>query len=346
MSECDLLLPHPFAFISTTRAQCSFDTLSFSLGKVLGAPISNGAFGLREDEEDDDVSMQPSSHLSAHDLLPPDVSDLLTLEDTHLDDTPRSGPSKQRRRGGSLSTLQQMLASSDGALDIDQWIRDYQADDDEEAQEQRMAGEAFARDLTNSLGRGYSGVDIERGFVLIGTPEGHGKEESSMDLDKQPSGETDAPTRLTLFVPAPDFRASAEVQSPHSSTDEDRFYDAPLAKDESHRAQEQISAAGAEISQNEATRAALRVLREHRLSSSTSASRPSSSHRVKPLRRDSDESIEDDFETMASPADVPASQDFYELNFSLSGAKVRGVKELSGLILAAGRRRLRQEEEV
>ena len=348
---------------------------SFSVGKVLGAPLSGTQYGQDDDEDMMDFDMTckqaPSSHLSAKDLLPPmpDMSDLLNLEDTHHDDD------EDAHRSYSITrSFRDVLGGEeDGSVDY----------------------KAFAKDLGASLD-----WDVQRGFIVLGTDEeedSKGKEsetagEGEGRAKEKEDGSSDAPTKLTLFVPAPDM--SGEVMDA-----EDRFYDAPLASADAaapitsssvplfaEGTSEQDSGSssqGKDMTQAEATRAALRVLRNHRVAQEAAAlatsrrlgKKPSPSQRVAPphsvaqrqpqqqsrrrqgcssdgssktptgedgeesganadrdFEADEEQDFSKDVMDATNPADKIRGTDFYQLEFSLSGAKVRNVAELAKLL--------------
>lgn len=331
------------------------------LGRVLGAPVVNANYGAEDEEEflEHDIAhhLPPSSHLSVDDLFPPaqTMSDLLN-----------GGEDGERRLTRSLRNV---LGGSRAGESTDIGV-DYKA---------------FAKDLGSSLD-----WDMQGGFLVLGSDGEEDGEEDTVNKDAKKTAETDvegqhdkpelkdAPTKLTLFVPAPDMSNSPEADG------EDRFYDAPLAaaeamngngdrRSEQGAAQAQDGAAQRELTQVEATRAALQVLRNHRVAREAAAfaasrrfnKQPSPSQRVRSpawrnLQSDSlggeiangksvagqeeaaadagsevDEQ-EDDFsgdamDASSSTADRIRGTDFYQLEFSLSGAKVRNVAELTRL---------------
>jgi hypothetical protein len=204
------------------------------------------------------------------------------------------------------------------------------------------------------------------------------KSHNSMDVDGHDSESEvkDAPTKLTLFVPAPDMSVNSEAGSVADAS-EDRFYDAPLADFDERTNGESFSDQQRELTQAEATRAALQVLRNHRVASEAAAfaasrrlgRQPSPSHRVRSpslnhqssasssnkkipkganvqrekatrIHGQSEENEDDDEEDFSnevleasnSATDRIRGTDFYQLEFSLSGAKVRNVAELARLL--------------
>lgn len=288
----------------------------------------------------------PSSHLSVKDLLPPmpDMSDLLSLEDAAEDDT-----SDRTRFNHSF---RHVLSSSHDGDDEDNAV-DYQA---------------FAKDLGASLD-----WDVQRGFIVIGSDhdrieteeaKSSGGNDASSTEDKgktKNKDDADAPTRLTLFVPAPDVNGEGLEA-------EDRFYDAPLASADVApttvlgRGKDEAGGLAKDLTQAEATRAALRVLRNHRIAQEAAAlatsrrlgKKPSPSQRVASspkgkhqrsrsrssqsasvdAKMDVEGEEEQDFsrEVMDATTNKIRGTDFYQLEFSLSGAKVRNVAELAKLL--------------
>lgn len=342
---------------------------SFSVGKVLGAPLSTAQYGQDEEEENGDFDMKqaPSSHLSAKDLLPSaiDSSDFFNLDEMHAT---VSTPRLERMQ----HSFQEVLRSgSNGASgNDDESIVDYRA---------------FARDLGASLD-----WDVERGFLVIGSDheqeneggdaKGGNRADAGKDGIEEKSDE--APTKLTLFVPAPDVTTDLDTM-------EDRFYDAPLATADVSAGGEASeggtddkrksgSTTPREMTQAEATKAALRVLRNHRVAQEAAALATTRRLGKKPVpsqqvdgssqikrraslghqhtfvppgksgsladvereqqddRMDIEEDDQQDFskEVMgdaSSTTDKIRGTDFYQLEFSLSGAKVRNVAELAKL---------------
>ena len=315
------------------------------LGRVLGAPMSGSHLTADEDEEGLDNErnghLPPSSHLSVDDLFPA-MHDIMS--EAH----------QEKQQHGSKKP---------------NFNFDYKS---------------FAKDLESSLD-----WDMQRGFLVLGgdDEDSESKEQSrqagprspkrhnSMDLDGQESEADvkDAPTKLTLFVPAPDLSVNSEAGSV-ADTSEDRFYDAPLADFDERSNGETVSEQQRELTQAEATRAALQVLRNHRVASEAAAfaasrrldRQPSPSQRVRSpsllnqstasstnkkanvqnkkasklqgqLEENEDEEDEEDFSNEVLEASSPATDrirgtDFYQLEFSLSGAKVRNVAELARLL--------------
>lgn len=334
----------------------------------------------------------PSSHLSAKDLLPPmpDMTDLLDLEDARNDDGDDDEDAEQlSNRRYSISRSFRDVVLGDGHVDDGENSVDYKA---------------FAKDLGASLD-----WDVQRGFLVIGSDDEVDEKTQKRDnqdekvegkrAKEREEGSNDAPTKLTLFVPAPDM-TSEMIDA------EDQFYDAPLASADaatttntrpscSSSSSTPISLKGAkedqgklgsgsasasaaaaavarEMTQAEATRAALQVLRNHRVAQEAAAlatsrklgKKPSPSQRVasphlrnqrafaqakddlrsnskgersseaQDTNMDMEAEEEQDFskEVMDTTADKIRGTDFYQLEFSLSGAKVRNVAELAKLL--------------
>jgi len=346
---------------------------------VLGAPLSGAQYNQDDDEEmlDYDLTCKqaPSSHLSAKDLLPPmpEMSDLLNLEDRDDEE--------------DMSNRQESITRS--FRDV---LGGAQHDEDNS-----VDYKAFAKDLGASLD-----WDVQRGFLVIGSDHEHEDDEDDDDETKgqegkekqgegngkgkaKEDGSNEAPTKLTLFVPAPEMGDMMEA--------EDRFYDAPLAEaatvftpstvqSSKSNGQDQGGTSDSnarDLTQAEATKAALRVLRNHRIAQEAAAlatsrrlgKKPSPSQRVgsphlqnqKPLSHsrsnskyyretrlntgdastfDSNNQMETDVEEeqdyskevmdTTTTADKIRGTDFYQLEFSLSGAKVRNVAELAKLL--------------
>ncbi|UZJ55156.1 hypothetical protein CBS101457_004476 [Exobasidium rhododendri] len=361
-----------------TRAGSTED---FSVGKVLGAPLSGAKYNQDDDEEmldyDATCKQAPSSHLSVKDLLPPmpELSDLLNLEDAdEMDDM-------SNRSSSFTQSFRDVLGGS-------------QVDDGDHS----IDYTAFAKDLGASLD-----WDVQRGFIVLGSDheQSDDDDEAKEGGKKEKDGETkeegsrEAPTKLTLFVPAPDIMGEMLEA-------EDRFYDAPLAEvatidttfvSEAHRGDKGDGEEGnssnqsnaRELTQVEATRAALRVLRNHRIaqeaaalatsrrlgkkpspsqridhsqmqssdrhspslhsrrsSSSTSAggngrsfdsaTDASQQHAKTKLETEEDQDYSKDVMDASTTTDKIRGTDFYQLEFSLSGAKVRNVAELAKLL--------------
>lgn len=320
----------------------------YPLGRVLGAPLSGSHLTAEEDEEgsenDRNGHLPPSSHLSVDDLFP-------TMHDI------MSEAHQEKQTSGSKKS---------------NFNFDYKS---------------FAKDLESSLD-----WDMQRGFLVLGgddedseAKEGSRqagsrspKSRNSMELDGQDSEADvkDAPTKLTLFVPAPDMSVNSEAGSVADAS-EDRFYDAPLADFDERSNGESVSEQQRELTQAEATRAALQVLRNHRVASEAAAfaasrrlgRQPSPSQRVgspgvqhqnpasssnkkvtknakaqgkkssktQSQLEENEDDEEEDFSNEVLEASSPATDrirgtDFYQLEFSLSGAKVRNVAELARLL--------------
>ncbi|MCO5585243.1 hypothetical protein L7F22_039176 [Adiantum nelumboides] len=320
----------------------------YPLGRVLGAPLSGSHLTTEEDEEGSDNDrnghLPPSSHLSVDDLFPA-MHDIISEAHQEKQQSDTKKPN---------------------------FNFDYQA---------------FAKDLESSLD-----WDMQRGFLVLGGDEegseskepsrqagsGSPKSHNSMDIDGHDSESEvkDAPTKLTLFVPAPDMSVNSEAGSVADAS-EDRFYDAPLADFDERSNGESFSDQQRELTQAEATRAALQVLRNHRVASEAAAfaasrrlgRQPSPSQRVRSpslnhqssasssnkkvpkganvqrekatrIHGQSEENEDDDeedfsnevLEASSSATDRIRGTDFYQLEFSLSGAKVRNVAELARLL--------------
>lgn len=311
---------------------------SFSVGKVIGAPLVQ--YTQEDDEEMVDYDLTgkqaPSSHLSVKDLLPPmpDMSDLLNLDDADEEEN----ASRERIN----RSFRDVLSSSHHGGDDEDNAVDYQA---------------FAKDLGASLD-----WDVQRGFIVIGSDHDRIESEDAKDnSDKEAKstedkgkgnakakGDADAPTRLTLFVPAPDVNGDGLDA-------EDRFYDAPLASADVTsstvlgKGKDEAGGHARDLTQAEATKAALRVLRNHRIAQEAAAlatsrqlgKKPCPSQRVaSPEVKQVDdvktdvEGEEQDFssEVMDATTNKIRGTDFYQLEFSLSGAKVRNVAELAKLL--------------
>lgn len=303
----------------------------------------------------------PSSHLSAKDLMP-EMSDLLNLE-------------------ANQDEVEALLRQQSPNRSIRNLLGNSHRDDEDSS----VDYQAFARDLGASLD-----WDVQRGFIVIGsehdrdeeTKDSSSAQEDAFKENAKSKDESDAPTKLTLFVPAPDL--SGDVLEA-----EDRFYDAPLASAEAVPTKasspslgidgKEEEAKAKDLTQAEATKAALRVLRNHRIAQEAAAlatsrnlgnKKPYPSHRVETppclakkeqandqkmrsdkekkhdndqegeaaddVKVDSEASEEQDYsrEVMAasSTTDKIRGTDFYQLEFSLSGAKVRNVAELAKLL--------------
>lgn len=320
---------------------------AFPLGRVLTAPVVGGAQPGDEDEEmanELQSHLPPSSHLSIDDLISStqEMQDLLRDADSgrdSQDDLHKSIRNALKDHGATGST-------SDTSVDFS------------------MDYKAFAKDLSTSLD-----WDMQGGFLVLGTGEEEEtasgqkddkrtKEEGDEDLIAE---KADTPTKLTLFVPAPRERSN----SPEMDAIEDRFYDAPLATEGGK--QTDATTDLRELSQADATRAALQVLRNHRVAREAAAfaasrhvvaGKASPSARLSSPTRSSssmlggdaakdvrtgkghgdkvDEDDEEDFsqemqQSGTKNADQIRGTDFYQLEFSLSGAKVRNVAELTRL---------------
>jgi hypothetical protein len=319
----------------------------FSVGKVIGAPISGAQYTQEEEDEemvDYDLTgkQAPSSHLSVKDLLPPmpDITDLLNLEDARNDEEEEMTNRPERMNRSFRDVLS---GSSHG--DGEDNVVDYQA---------------FAKDLGASLD-----WDVQRGFIVIGSDhdrieteeakESNDGSQTDSNSDKAKSkDDTDAPTKLTLFVPAPDVIGDGMEA-------EDHFYDAPLASADVTLSPGKDDGLLRDLTQAEATKAALRVLRNHRIAQEAAAlatsrrlgKKPAPSQRVgSPRPRSSSGSQsnrsadakrkiiegeeEEDFSNEVMDATMTTNKirgtDFYQLEFSLSGAKVRNVAELAKLL--------------
>lgn len=320
-----------------------------SLGRVIGAPITGAQAQMEEEEDILDQDASPSSHLSAKDLLPPvpDMNDIFSFENEDNDD--------------KKNLTHALHGVFGGRRDLESNTIDYKA---------------FAEDLSSSLD-----LDMQQGFFVFGPgSEGAPREMSKNDNkdveDSSGAQRPDPPTKLTLFVPAPGL-TNADASS-HS--DEDRFYDAPLAtvaeamtdaeirKESDEATTQESSRPERELSQLEATRAALQVLRNHRLAREAAVAaskrfnkRPAPSGRVssppsgegavqedpatfkkedvrdksaKPFEPLGEQTLDEArriFEAASKASDKIRSTDFYQLEFSLSGAKVRNVDELARL---------------